>query len=58
MQIFTDGEGFVMAYLKRSKSGAGDMLQRCCHDVGVPNELHMDNAPEMVGENTTFRDVY
>ena len=42
----------------KSKSGAGDMLQRCCcNDVGIPNELHMDNVPEMVGNNTTFQEV-
>ena len=57
MQIFTDGEGFVVAYPMSSKAGAGDMLQRNCNDVGVPNELHMDNAPEMIRENTAFQEV-
>ena len=56
-QIFTDGEGFVVAYPMKAKSSAGEMLSRCCNDIGVPNELHMNNAPEMIGDDTQFREV-
>ena len=38
-----------MAIPMKSKSEAGEKLQVFCKDVGIPNELHMDNAPEMTG---------
>ena len=57
VQIFTDGEGFIVAYPMKSKSMAGLQLQRNCRDVGVPNELHCDNAPEMVGHETEFQSI-
>ena len=41
----------------KAKSSAGKMLSRCCNDIGAPNELHMDNAPEMIGDDTQFREV-
>lgn len=54
-QMFTDGEGFVVAFPLRSKEDAGEALQKNCRDVGIPNELHYDNANEMVGPNTKFQ---
>ena len=53
-QIFTDGEGFVVAFPIRTKEDAGEALQKNCRDVGVPDQLHYDNANEMVGPNTKF----
>jgi hypothetical protein len=57
VQLFTDGQGFVVAYPMRSKSEAGTALQKFCRDIGVPNMLHMDNAPEMTGINTEFQAI-
>ena len=57
IQIFTDGEGFIQSYPVRSKAEAGDALQQICEDVGVPNKLHMDNAPEMVGKDSKFMEI-
>jgi hypothetical protein len=54
LQLFTDGNGFVVAYPMRSKSEAGDALHKHCRDIGVPNRLHMDNAPEMTGRDSDF----
>ena len=56
-QIFTDGDGFVMAIPMKSKAEAGEKLHVFCKDVGIPNELHMDNAPEMIGPNSLFQKV-
>ena len=56
-QIFTDGQGFVVAFPMRSKESAGDALQKLCRDVGVPKELHSDNAYEMVQDGTKFQKV-
>ena len=54
-QIFTDGEGFVTAIPLRSKEDAGEALAMTCRDVGVPNELHYDNANKMCGPGTKFQ---
>ena len=51
-QLFTDGEGFVILYPMDSKAKAGQKLTELSHDVGIPNELYMDNAPEQVGKNS------
>ncbi|GFH56846.1 hypothetical protein CTEN210_13322 [Chaetoceros tenuissimus] len=39
---------------EESKSDCGDSLQELCSQVGVPRELHRDNAPEMSGSETSF----
>jgi len=57
VQIFTDGEGFVMAIPMKSKSEADEKIQVFCKDVGIPNELHMDNGPEMTKPNSLFQKV-
>ena len=36
----------------RSKSEAGTTLDRINQDVGVANEIFMDNAPKKTGYNT------
>jgi len=48
-QIFTDGNGSIFAYSMRSKAQAGDKLLSLIQQVGIPNELHRDGAPEMGG---------
>ena len=55
-QIFTDGNGAVFAYPMRSKSQAGDKLLSLIQQVGIPNELHRDGAPEMTG-NSKFNKI-
>ena len=54
-QMFTDGEGFVVAFPISTKEDAGEALQMNCRDVGVPDELHFDNANEMCGHGTKFQ---
>lgn len=56
-QIFTDGKGFIVAFPMRSKEDAGDGLQKLCMDVGIPDQLHSDNAYEMVQHGTKFQEV-
>ena len=55
-QIFTDGNGAVFAYPMKSKSQAGDKLVSLIQQVGIPNELHRDGAPEMAG-NSKFNQI-
>ncbi len=55
-QIFTDGNGAVFAYPIRSKAQAGTQLLTLIQQVGIPNELHRDGAPEMSG-NSKFNQI-
>ena len=55
-QIFTNG-GFVQIVPMRSKSEAGTTLERINKDVGVANEIFMDNAPDQTGYNTEMHRV-
>ena len=50
-QIFTDGNGAVFVYPMRSKAQAGTKLLTFIQQVGVPNEIHRDGAPEMSGNS-------
>jgi len=50
-QIFTDGNGAVFAYPMRSKSEAGTQLLNLIQQVGIPNEMHRNGAPEMSGDS-------
>jgi len=50
-QIFTDGNGAVFAYPMRSKAEAGTQLFNLIQQVGIPNEIHRDGAPEMGGSS-------
>ena len=52
--VFCTKEGFMSIYPLKSKSLAGTALDTFIQDVGVPNELICDNAPEMIGPNTEF----
>ena len=56
-QMFTDGEGFAYVHPMRSKSEAGEALQRVAMDVGVPNTIINDGAPEETGLNTKFMEI-
>jgi len=49
-QVFTDGNRAVFVYPMKSKSEAGNQLLDLIQQVGVPNELHRDGAPEMGGD--------
>ena len=53
-QIYTDGKGYIRTDPSKSKSQAGATLGRFLEDVGIPNTLIYDGAPEQVGENSTF----
>ena len=53
-QIFTDGEGFVWIEPMKSKSEAGESLEKVIQDVSIPNALTFDGSKEKVGENTEF----
>ena len=55
-QIFTDGNGAVFAYPMKSKAQAGTKLLTFIQQVGVPNEIHRDGAPEMSG-NSKFNQI-
>jgi len=50
-QIFTDGNGAVFAYPMRSKAEAGIQLFNLIQQVGIPNEMHRNGAPEMSGDS-------
>ena len=41
----------MVLYLMDLKAKVGQKLSDLSHDVGIPNELYMDNAPEQVGKN-------
>jgi len=55
-QICTDGNGAVFAYPMKSKFEAGNQLMNLIQQVGTPNELHSDGAPEM-GGNSKFNRI-
>ena len=50
-QIFTDWE-CVQIFPMRYKTESGTKLDRINWDVGVVNEIFMDNAHEQTGYNT------
>ncbi|GFH50498.1 hypothetical protein CTEN210_06974 [Chaetoceros tenuissimus] len=57
VQIYTESDRSIFAYPLKSKSDCGDSLQALCSQVGVPRELHRDNAPEMNGNNSDFMSI-
>ena len=54
-QLYADGQGFINVYPIDSKEKAGETLQMIVKDVGIPNTIISDNAPEQVGKNTLFQ---
>jgi len=55
-QVTTDG-WFLHTYPMFSKSHAGDALTHFVSDVGIPDVVVVDNAPELTGTNTEFQRV-
>lgn len=55
-QIYGNKYGWSKVYPMESKKKqpVGDSLTLLIQDVGVPQKLHTDNAPEMVGCSTPF----
>ena len=56
-QVYTDGKGFVWIDPMTSKKEVGDTLGRFLEDVGVPNRLIYDGAPENVGRKSKFQRI-
>lgn len=53
-QVFYS-DGLVLVYPLKSKSLAGEALQRFLEDIGIPsNEIIVDGAQEQVGQNSDF----
>jgi len=50
-QVFTDGNGAVFIYPMKGKSEVGAQLIKFIQQVGIPNEMHRDGAPEMKGSS-------
>ncbi|MGH3056523.1 MAG: hypothetical protein ACRDL7_16235, partial [Gaiellaceae bacterium] len=50
-QIFVNDTNFVYHYPMRLKSQAYEGLQQLIFDIGIPNHIHTDNAPEEVKGN-------
>lgn len=53
-QVFGTEGGYLAVYPMKSKSEAGSALTTFVQDVGIPNRIHCDNAPEMVEPGTDF----
>jgi hypothetical protein len=47
-QLFTNDVGFVKVYPMQSKAETYDALNTFIHEVGIPHELHPDNAKELM----------
>ena len=56
-QIYTDGKGFTHVYPMERKSEAGDTLQAVSRDIGIPNTIISDNAPEQIGKHSKFQQL-
>ena len=54
-QLYADGQGFINIYPMESKDKAGETLKSIVRDVGIPNTIISDNAPEQTGKNSTFQ---
>ena len=52
--IYTTGK-FTAVYPVESRKEAGDTLRRFADDVGIPDRLRTDLAPELIGKNTEFQ---
>ena len=54
--IFTDGE-FVQIITMRSKSKAGTTLYRINWDIGISNNMFLENTHRQTGNNTEIQRV-
>ena len=52
--VYTTGK-FTTVYPCEKRSEAGDTLRRFANDVGIPDKLRSDLAPEITGKNTEFQ---
>ena len=46
-QIFCNKAGFIKIYPMNAKSEAHNALSALIHEIGIPHEIHSDNAPEL-----------
>ena len=54
VQIYTDVQGFVHVDPRTSKSLAGLTVENLTRNIGVPNTIIYDGAPEQVSPNSEF----
>ena len=54
-QVYTDGQGFVHVGPRTSKYLAGLTLDNLTKNIGTPNTIIYDGAPEQVGPNSDFQ---
>ncbi len=47
-QLYTNDIGFIKVYPMQSKAEAYDSLNTFIHEIGIPHELHSDNAKELM----------
>ena len=53
-QVYTNGQGFVHVDPRTSKSLAGLKLYNLTNNIGIPNTIIFDGAPEQVDPNSDF----
>ena len=51
--VYSNGN-MSKVYPVRSRSEVADTLSTMCNDIGIPDRLKMDRAPELVGKGTDF----
>ena len=54
-QVYTDGQGFVHVNPRTSKSLAGLKLNNPIKNIGIPNTIIYDGAPEQVVTNSELQ---
>jgi hypothetical protein len=68
-QLYTNDLSFTKVYPMKTKAEAANTLSKFIHDMGIPNSLHSDDAPELMhGQlkqickeydiNTTYTEPY
>jgi len=48
---------FIHVFPMVSKSSTGDSLAHFIQDVGIPDVVVVDNAPELTGHNSNFAKI-
>ena len=54
-QVYTNGQGFVHVGPRTSKSLSGQTLDNLTKNIGTPNTVIYDMAPEQVSPNSDFQ---
>ena len=54
-QVYTNGQGFVHVDSRTSKSLSGLTLENLTKNIGIPNTIIYNEAPEQVGPNSDFQ---